>query len=1412
MKGLLFFIVFLLFAFCLAPAQLQDNFSDGDFTANPIWTGESGNFLVNGSFELQSQGNCTATDTLYLVSPNTLMDSTEWNILVDLDFNPATTNYVRIYLVSDQANLQNPLNGYFIQLGESAAVADSVSLNVQTGTTITQISGGTMGCISSGASTASVRLKIKRSISGVWDILADCSGGYNFVSHGSVLDLTHTSTSWFGVYCRYATASRCTMYHFDDILISPFIGDTVRPLVDTAFATSTTTVTVDFSEPVSLSTSQNILNYSAAPVLGNPISAIRNGVDSSLVTLTFAATFSNGQVYALTIFNVEDSVGNAMASPQNKNFVWYIPAIAAFKDVLINEIFADPDTQLTGLPNAEFVELFNRSTQAFNLNGWKFSDGTTTATLPTFTLIPGAYIILCKTADTSRYNSFGTVVPISLPTLNNSGDNLGLRNNSGTMIDSVEYVLAWYQDAIKDDGGWTLELKDPTDTCQTAGNWIASNQAIGGTPGTQNSVFAPNIDITPPSLSSFTFSALDTLSLCFNEKMDGVMLVNPANYVVTPGGITPIQVIADANATCVKLVFSPQLDSTTQFTLNISNAMDCPGNVAATISQNFKWVIPGIAVYKSVVINEIFADPDSVLTSMPNAEFLELYNRDTSIYNLFGWTVSDGGLVSQLPAYFLNPGSYVILCREADTSKLSPFGPVLGFSMPTLNNSGDFLGIRNYQNSLVDTVPYIDDWYRDVNKMGGGWSLELIDPDDTCKLDSNWIASSAVAGGTPGIQNSIMSTQPDILPPVIISALVLNSNTLRLCFNEKMDGQMLVNLSLFNVTPSAGTLLSASPQANLNCTDLTFSLPFDTGQVYQITVTNARDCAGNISANLIRNFGMGAEALPGQVVFTEIFPDPSPRIGLPELEFVEIHNPTSTIISLTGWKITDRASTPAILPDMVMLPGEFSILCPTASEDSFQLLGTTYGISSFPSLNNTGDSLELLNANDQIMDRVYYSDDWYLDEIKKDGGWTLERIDPNFVCPNGENWRASNHVKGGTPGQINSINGIFTDTKAPTTTNATVSSAIEVILRFSEPIENSTLSNPSNYFIDNGIGNPISATPVGSDFKAVSLILPSSLDTNRVYLVTVSNLTDCPGNAIGVPKEAMFGIPLPAVSGDILINEILFNPQTGGSDFVELYNQSDKIIDLADLQIGEIYEGTDSAFNLKNLSDESLLFFPAMHLAFTADKNYILNTFLPPFSNNILSLASFPSYDDTEGECVVQRLNGNRIDHFSYLDDYHYGDLDDDEGVSLERISWDRPTQEPGNWHSAASTVRYGTPGYLNSQWVDGASGNSNVWLDPATFSPDNDGLNDVVHIRYKFSEPGNNLRFSAFDNQGRFVKNIALNILAGTEEGAVTWDGINEDGKRSDTGIYVILVEVSNINSGKTEKIKLGLVLAQKF
>jgi hypothetical protein len=168
------------------------------------------------------------------------------------------------------------------------------------------------------------------------------------------------------------------------------------------------------------------------------------------------------------------------------------------------------------------------------------------------------------------------------------------------------------------------------------------------------------------------------------------------------------------------------------------------------------------------------------------------------------------------------------------------------------------------------------------------------------------------------------------------------------------------------------------------------------------------------------------------------------------------------------------------------------------------------------------------------------------------------------------------------------------------------------------------------------------------------------------------------------------------------------------------------------------------------------------------------------------------------------------IDHLVYYENMHFALLNSTKGVSLERIDFNRPTNDRTNWHSAAKDVGYATPAYKNSQYLDAGETESPIAITPELFSPDEDGYNDVVNINYHFDQPGFVANITIYDSKGRLVKYLVRNELLGTS-GTFSWDGISEEKEKARIGIYIVFVEVFDL-SGNVKKYKKTCVVAGKL
>ncbi|MDZ7651005.1 MAG: hypothetical protein U5K54_29880, partial [Cytophagales bacterium] len=140
---------------------------------------------------------------------------------------------------------------------------------------------------------------------------------------------------------------------------------------------------------------------------------------------------------------------------------------------------------------------------------------------------------------------------------------------------------------------------------------------------------------------------------------------------------------------------------------------------------------------------------------------------------------------------------------------------------------------------------------------------------------------------------------------------------------------------------------------------------------------------------------------------------------------------------------------------------------------------------------------------------------------------------------------------------------------------------------------------------------------------------------------------------------------------------------------------------------------------------------------------------------------TLPSMNDDDGSIVLLQESQEVIDAFSYSDKFHNPLLKDDEGVSLERIAFLEPTQNPNNWRSANAFVGFATPGYLNSNTRPDTNDENSVVIVPEIFSP-NRPVKDFAQINFQFDQSGYVANVNIADQQGRVIKKIANNETLG--------------------------------------------------
>ena len=211
----------------------------------------------------------------------------------------------------------------------------------------------------------------------------------------------------------------------------------------------------------------------------------------------------------------------------------------------------------------------------------------------------------------------------------------------------------------------------------------------------------------------------------------------------------------------------------------------------------------------------------------------------------------------------------------------------------------------------------------------------------------------------------------------------------------------------------------------------------------------------------------------------------------------------------------------------------------------------------------------------------------------------------------------------------------------------------------------------------------------------------------------------------------------------------------------------------------------------------------------TTDIAAVLNEYITENTAAFIQLESMPSFSDDEGKVVLLNEQGKIADEVDYTEKWHFKLISNPEGVSLERIDFNAPSNTGENWHSAAASVNYGTPGYKNSQYrlTDEQQGQVNTI--PEIFSPDNDGFDDFLTIQYSFPEPGYVANITIFDVRGIPVRYLQRNALSGIQ-GMYRWDGLGEKYQMLPVGMYIVFTEIFNLE-GNGNRFKNVVVLTRK-
>ncbi len=537
------------------------------------------------------------------------------------------------------------------------------------------------------------------------------------------------------------------------------------------------------------------------------------------------------------------------------------------------------------------------------------------------------------------------------------------------------------------------------------------------------------------------------------------------------------------------------------------------------------------------------------------------------------------------------------------------------------------------------------------------------------------------------------------------------------------------------------------------------------------------------------------------VVISEIMADPSPAIGLPEVEYLELYNSSSEKVSLKGWKLK-LGNQFISFPDSVMAPQSYSIVCHNKHVETIKSLGSVIGLTTF-ALTNDHMQIILLNSQNEQVHEVNYQNSWW-ETGHRNGGYALEIKDVQCICCDRNNWLTSRDASGGTPGKFNSFQEIITDTTSPKVNHIEFINNSSFVIVFDEKMDAHPTGDDDHMVIVSG-RNVVKRELELPALRRLHVQLDKPMQAGISYEVTIRGVADC----FGIRSEEsvwLVGIPSTAAYGDLLINEVLFHPFENGVDFVELYNQSSKFISLKNWTLGNAR--TDLTQDNFLISAQDILLPPHGYLALTTGSEIVKEQYPTPGQQGFLDMPGFPSLPTKEGMVVLRNGVGQWYDQMEYSENMHHPLLSSSEGVSLEKQFPEKSALDLKNWQSASSSVGYATPGYMNSQ-SKRESAMNRFQIIPEAFSPDGDGIDDTATLLYEQNLAGNVATVNIYNTGGRMIKTLLRNQLLGTA-GTLAWDGRDQHGDLVPTGYYFLLIDVFSVG-GESERYRCKVVVATR-
>ena len=1057
--------------------------------------------------------------------------------------------------------------------------------------------------------------------------------------------------------------------------------------------------------------------------------------------------------------------------------------------IRITEIMYDLDG--TDSPN-EYVEIYNLSlVDTVNLAGWQIRDRSSTDALldSGYGLIipPESYGIIFEGDYNFNTGIYADSIPAGVVLIKVDDSSIG---NSLSTSDSLFLISS--TGVVQDSIGWTDIARDGfsiekvrIELVNSPSNWKSSQDSLG-TPGSINSVEPFTIDgeLIADSLTAEPEIANNDETVTINGYVTNSGRTTISGDVEIWDGEDILESIFisslnELDTTDFSAVIGPFTSGQKNLDVHfaISNDQDTANN-NFTVSFGVRYPV-GL-----FTINEFLPYPES-----GESEFVELFYHEDNFLSLSGWSIADqnnnhalfGEINVEDQNYIVIAADSALLFSIPDSSLfLTPLS-----SFPTLNNGGDAIRIYDPFNTLIDSLTYSGNWDYDR-----GQSMEKIFTYLVSADSASWLPAIDANGSTPGIRNSVMPWPYD-------GAIVFENIKLDPIIPSKTDSiELLIPVTNMGQNAFSGDMYIEYNEDELASTVVSIPIPGDTilatliipplppgENVLFLALDVLND--GNITNNA-DTVRIEVRFPFGTVRLNEFMAKPNNN----QTEFIELVS--FNTLNMNGWSFSDNNQQMKRIMNLTVENGDYIVLSADSSLYPLQNSSAHFVVSEdgWPSLNNSGDTIFLYDLTGNIIDSLHYDLDWPLtDEI------STEKLRPEFASFTSANWGLSTDLSGITPGFSNSIT-LF-DLDGSLLADSTWHEPLypkndESIFLFATVVNSGVTSFEGSIILaidgdeygssdfstiepcDTAI-HSLEFGPLISGYHYAEITLDISGDEN--------NTNDVVGDSILVSYDF----------GDVVLNEFMTVPDSTQAEFVELVTINTVQMDNWSISDNAL---SPKIFSFGDLAEEQFLVLAA---------DSIITEFLPENGKWKIPDGGFPGLNNTSDGIYLYDMTGIIIDSLVYTLDWGIV-----ENRSMEKYRPEFVSSDSSRWAVAVNETGQ-TPGQTNSVYYDQLSKDGQLILEPNPFSPDGDGFDDLLYIKYKLPFENGVISIQIFDVIGRTIAVPYWNMFT-AQENILTWDGKRKNGELARIGVYIIKVKAADQSSSKTWEDIQTVVLAKKL